>query len=194
MKVITEESIRQLLRNKKLHRGAQLLVAEPSIITPSAQSYLREYQIEVKQIIKEEVGQENDLQELVGGCVETADGHIQDLNYLDNEIGKLRNMLYFPLLPDVFFDEYLWEYWRVQQHSLEKFKATRYREVLSVPAPLMPQAFQFNSCSWRTWQHSVAELLRQMEYVTVLIRPFEQVSDSFIAWSKEILAIINNKY
>lgn len=50
MKVITEETIRQLLRKQQLHSGEALKVSEPSIITPSAQSYLREHQIQVLQL------------------------------------------------------------------------------------------------------------------------------------------------
>ncbi|WP_251442836.1 hypothetical protein [Veillonella intestinalis] len=190
MKVITENNIRQLLRHKKLHRGEQLTLTEPSIITPSAQSYLREFQIEVKQINNGETSPRSFKKEIQAGTSNIRSG---DLMNLDNEIAKLRELFYFPLLPDIFFDESLWHYWKLQQDLLEQFKQSRYTVVIKTSLPIKPQTFQFKSCPWRTWQYSTAELLRQMKYVEELIKLFPQVSESFTAWSKEIIAVINNE-
>ena len=189
MKVITEETIRQLLRKQQLHRGEALEVSEPCIITPSAQSYLREYQIQVLQLSQKS----NDSDKFHASTTCVGEVYCPDeLSYLDNEVLKLRDLLYFPLLPDEFFDEQLWQYWQRQQLALEKFKVKQYKVPLQIELPLQPQAFNFKLCSWRLWQCSVMSLRRQLECVESLLKPYDTISQSFADWISQIEGILNN--
>lgn len=189
MKVITEETIRQLLRKQQLHRGEQLEVSEPCIITPSAQSYLREHQIQILQLNPNL----NDSDKLEASTESAKVIYCQDeLNYLDNELLKLRDLLYFPLLPDDFFDDTLWQYWNSQQLALEEFKLKRYKEPLQIALPLPPQVFNFKACSWRLWQCTIMSLRRQLEYVDNLLKSYDTISQSFTDWTVQVESVLNN--
>ena len=189
MKVITEETIRQLLRKQQLHRGEALKVSEPSIITPSAQSYLREHQIQVLQLSQN--SNDSDNSQTLTSCAREVYCH-DELSYLDNEVLKLRDLLYFPLLPDDFFDEQLWQYWQRQQLALEVFKVKQYKVRLQMELSLPRQVFNFKLCSWRLWQCSVMSLRRQLEYVESLLKPYDTISQSFSDWISQIEGILDN--
>lgn len=189
MKVITEETIRQLLRKQQLHSGEALKVSEPSIITPSAQSYLREHQIQVLQLSQN--SNDSDNLQTSTSCAREVYCH-DELSYLDNEILKLRDLLYFPLLADDFFDEQLWQYWQRQQLALEEFKVKQYKVPLQMELSLPRQVFNFKLCSWRLWQCSVMSLRRQLEYVESLLKPYDTISQSFSDWISQIEGILDN--
>lgn len=188
MKVITEDQVRKLHRTKQIHDGGNYELAEGCLLTPSAQGYLREKRITVVRCSYTE-------QEATYPAVttETATEPSQALSpAICDAVEHLIQLLYFPLLPDSFFGVVTWQYIAVQQQNLRDWYKQESKKGLPLKSWLSPEeSMCFASCSWRAWQYSAGEIMRQLRWISSLLEGRPEASD-FSQWADSCYAFLNN--
>jgi hypothetical protein len=178
MTVITEDLLRKKILKKELQAGADYFIAENSVITPAAHSYLREHQITVRYIPSKFL------------AVEPVNEHPSSTIKVSLsvqvvfEIKKLNNLLYFPFLEEHDVSSGWWLYFEEQQKWLTAFSKDQKPKLNQK----MNHAFTNNklpSANNRRWQYSLNEVTLQIELVTELLKqqPEAMLAD-FIQWAQ----------
>lgn len=193
MKVITEDTIRRQFRSKQLWEKATLEVAADALITPSAQSYLREHHIRLihetsKQMNKKVRSSKNENNRIQKRLSDDLDP--QHNFMIQAEIRHLANLLYFPLLPDSCFSSEWWNYFTGQQLWLRKF-ADLSEKNSSVIALSAPAAFHVCTENYRVWSYSLQEIIDQIHKIQCLLID-KKNSKIFNDWSKNLLKVIQS--
>lgn len=193
MKVITEDTIRRQFRSKQLWEKATLEVAADALITPSAQSYLREHHIRLihetsKQMNKKVRSSKNENNRIQKRLSDDLDP--QHNFMIQAEIRHLANLLYFPLLSDSCFSSEWWNYFTGQQLWLRKF-ADLSEKNSSVIALSAPAAFHVCTENYRVWSYSLQEIIDQIHKIQCLLID-KKNSKIFNDWSKNLLKVIQS--
>lgn len=193
MKVITEDTIRRQFRSKQLWEKATLEVAADALITPSAQSYLREHHIRLihetsKQMNKKVRSSKNENNRIQKRLSDDLDP--QHNFMIQAEIRHLANLLYFPLLSDSCFPSEWWNYFTGQQLWLRKF-ADLSEKNSSVIALSAPAAFHVCTENYRVWSYSLQEIIDQIHKIQCLLID-KKNSKIFNDWSKNLLKVIQS--
>lgn len=177
MEIITEDTIRRLLRKKELRDGGCFVLKTKSMITPSAQSYLREHRIDVNYL------------EVKGSTQKPAPSSQADKkqavtsNELKIAYRHLVNMFYFPDFADDFLTAEWWLYLEQQQKWLLSLG-----EIPVQPAPKKPLIISGNH---RRWAYAVGEIECQIDCILMLLSDEPpQKYQRFVDWSQQLLTVL----
>ncbi|WP_122646078.1 hypothetical protein [Enterococcus mediterraneensis] len=188
MKVITEEKIRQLILKKELYDGACYDVSSSSLLTPSAQSYLREHHIEIRK--KAEITNEKYLKKASSSIQHSISGQFtKDTDQIMKlEIIHLINLLYFPIIPEIFFEENEWQFFQKQQKWLKDFSENQYTmQGFAEPSPFKSKKIK----NTRSWQYLIGEISYQIGKIQIRLTD-EEKKKVFDQWSKSFFAVIQS--
>lgn len=193
MKLITEDTVRHLLRTKELRDGAPFELTQPSLLTPSAQSFLREHHIQVLYNLKKSgaapvahfSGQKKEPgvdQQLVSKQVLC-------------ECEHLSNLLYFPDFAETAFPGEWWLYFEQQQQWLAHFQQQGAKSGLThtlgkAPATPLIIAPEMR----RRWLFTTGEVNYQIEKILYLMttESLSKEQSVFFQWSEELLKVIRS--
>lgn len=193
MKVITEDTVRRQFRKKQLEEGTSWKVGADALITPSAQSYLREHHI---QLLHET---DRKTEEKVRSAKIENYHHQRRLSVaqdpqnkflLQAEIRHLANLLYFPLLTDSYFSISWWNYFAQQQLWLRDF-ANSAEKTISMCEASAPADFHVCTENCRVWSYSLQEIIDQIHKIQCLLAAGKS-SEVFSSWSKNLLKVIQS--
>lgn len=186
MKIITEDTIRRLLRTKELCDGADFVLEQASLITPSAQSYLREHHITVH---KAKEPAKSGASRVTSEYLPVTERERFPSKEVELESQHLSNLLYFPDLADSAFSGEWWLYFEQQQRWLADFGANR-AELVQVPSacPMIALADR------RRWLFTCGEIQYQIEKILNLMTAAEMsaAKQHFSRWSQELLKVIRS--
>lgn len=193
MKLITEDTIRHMLRRKELYDGAQFELNQPSLLTPSAQSFLREHHITVLHNLK------NTLAEPAESLSVQKVSAVVSKHFLKKEAllecQHLANLLYFPDFEEETFTAEWWLYFEQQQRWLANFstqstKPSFSQETINVPTSsvVIPRTKR------RRWLFVSGELEYQIAKILYVMANEEtkEASQVFSVWSEELLKVIRS--
>lgn len=193
MKLITEDTVRHLLRTKELYDGAQFELQQPSLLTPSAQSFLREHHITVLPNLK------NTLAEPVESLSDQKSSAVVSKHLPNKEVllecQHLANLLYFPDFEEETFAAEWWLYFEQQQRWLKKFSSQCTEQRFSkekIKTPTIPVVIPLTKR--RRWLFVCGELEYQIAKILYRMTTEEagECSQVFLRWSEELLKVIRS--
>lgn len=194
MKVITEESIRIKLRKKEFADGDCLTFPVDSLVTPSARSFLREHLISwtKAEAVDDKKGSAEQLSGTTDSCYTLRKAHLERFD-LGNELLKLRNLFYFPMLSNDQLSSADWLYFEQQQRWLMSFRAAVFEENQELAgASVQTGVVNPEKVNLRIWTYCCSEICFQIERLLNLLCDYDLqlppfAIEQFYEWSHRVL-------